>query len=137
MTIIALNEFALAFKTNIDNIPNKTPYLFTPETEKIIGKKTWSKSVKRIGLHWTGNKENEYEKFRRIELEKLRKLLNLPFEFHSLEIDYNISDLNVMKKYKNLICHKDEVLGFDKTAGLIECMDLIISIDACFSFYGY
>ena len=35
-----------------------------------------------------------------------------------------------MKKYKNLICHKDEILGFDKTAGLVESMDLIISIDS-------
>ena len=121
----------LAFKTSIDNIPNKTPYLFTPETEKNYWKKKLgSKSVKRIGLHWTGNEENEYEKFRRIELEKLRKLLDLPFEFHSLEIDYNESDLSVMKKYKNLICHKDEILGFDKTAGLVESMDLIISIDS-------
>ena len=55
----------LAFKTSIDNIPNKTPYLFTPETEKNYWKKKLgSKSLKRIGLHWMCNEENEYEKFK-------------------------------------------------------------------------
>ena len=127
----SIMSLPLAFKTLLNNVPNKTPYFFTPENQKNYWKKKLgSKLKKRIGLHWSGNAKNPYEKYRKIDLEKLTKILDLPFEFHSLDIKYNEADLKIMKKYKNLTCHKNEILGFEKTAGLIESMDLVICIDS-------
>ena len=126
-----LMSLPLAFNTELHTIPNQIPYLFTPK-DKIAywGKKLGSKIKKRIGLMWSGNPQYENDHNRSIYLEKLTEFFDLPFEFHSLQIDYNKFDLKLLKKYKNLICHqKDELLGFDNTAGLIESMDLIISVD--------
>ena len=119
-----LMSLPLAFNTLINTIPNNVPYLFTPQDKNDYWvKKLGPKSVKRIGLMWSGNHN------RGLCLEKLTKLFDLPFEFHSLEIDYNKFDLKLLKSFKNLTCHKDEVVGFDNAAGLINSMDLIISVD--------
>lgn len=126
-----LMSLPLAFNTQLDSIPNKVPYLFTPKDKKDYWKKKiGSKITKRIGLMWSGNPQYENDHNRSINLDKLSELFDLPFEFHSLQIDYSKFDLKLLKKYKNLICHdKSELLGFDNTAGLIESMDLIISVD--------
>lgn len=125
-----LMSLPLAFKTKVHTIPNKTPYLFTPQNKKNYWKrKLGVKSKKRIGLMWSGNPENENDYNRSMKLENLINLLETPFEFHSLQIDYNKFDLKLMSKFKNLINHKDAIKGFDNTAGLIEAMDLIISVD--------
>ena len=55
--------------------------------------------------------------------------MDLPFEFHSLEINYSQEDEDLLNKTINLECHKKDILGFDNTAGLIENMDLIITTD--------
>ena len=125
-----LMSLPLAFNTKINTIPNKTPYLFTPKDKKDYWmKKLGSKLTKRIGLMWSGNPQNENDHNRSMKLKDLINLFETPFEFHSLQIDYNEFDLSLMNKFKNLINHKDEIKGFDNTAGLIESMDLIISVD--------
>jgi hypothetical protein len=125
-----LMSLPLAFNTSIDTIPDKIPYLFTPIDKRDYWvKKLGPKSTKRIGLMWSGNLLNYNDHNRSIYLEKLTKLFDLPFEFHSLQIDYNKFDLRLLKNFKNLTCHKDEIIGFDNAAGLIDSMDLIISVD--------
>ena len=126
----SLMSLPLALNTQLDTIPNKVPYLFTPKDKKDYWvKKLGSKSKKRIGLMWSGNPLNYNDHNRSICLDKLTNFFDLPFEFHSLQINYNKFDLKLLNNFKNLICHKNEVLGFDNTAGLIESMDLIISVD--------
>ena len=125
-----LMSLPLALNKRINTIPNKTPYLYTPE----INKKYWKeklgpKVTKRIGLIWSGSPLNENDHNRSIKLKTLMNLFELPFEFHSLQIEYNEFDLKLMKKLKNLINHKNKIKGFDNTAGLIESMDLVISVD--------
>ena len=125
-----LLSLPLALNTKLETIPNKTPYLFTPKDKKDYWReKLGKKSRKRIGLMWNGNPENENNHNRSINLKKLIKLLDLPYEFHSLQINHNKFELEIIKKYENLFIHEDEIKGFDKTAGLIESMDLIISVD--------
>ena len=125
-----LLSLPLAFNTTLDNLPIKTPYLFTPKDKKDYWKeKLRNKSRKRIGLMWNGNPENENNHNRSINLKKLVKLFDLPFEFHSLQINHDKFELEIIKKHKNLFTHEDEIKGFDNTAGLIDSMDLIISVD--------
>ena len=129
-----LMSLPLVFKTNLNNIPNKAPYL-SANKEKVNKwqKKLGQKNKKRIGLVWSGNAKNKYEKFRKIRLKNLKKLLELPFEFHSLHIEYDKDDMPYLNKNNNLICHDNSIIGFDNTAALIECMDLVISIDSSVS----
>ena len=125
-----LMSLPLAFNSTLDNIPNKTPYLFTPDDKKNYWKeKLGNKIRKRIGLMWNGNPENEQNINKSVQLEILIKLFDLPYEFHSLQINHSEFELKIIKKYENFYNHENEIKGFDKTAGLIESMDLIISID--------
>ena len=125
-----LLSLPLALNTTLETIPNETPYLFTPKDKKDYWKeKLGNKLRKRIGLMWNGNPENENNHNRSINLKKLIKLFDLPYEFHSLQINHNKFELEIIKKHENLFIHENEIKGFDKTAGLIESMDLIISVD--------
>ena len=47
-------------------------------------------------------------------LKKLIKLFDLPYEFHSLQINHNKFELEIIKKHENLFIHEDEIKGFDK-----------------------
>ena len=120
----------LAFGTSIDTIPNKTPYFFTPKDKLNFWKQKLKNSKsKKIGIKWTGSKSYGSEDKRSINLEQLKTLFDLPYEFHSLEIEYSKNDEKLLKEIKNFHCHKNEIIGFDSTAGLIEAMDVIISVD--------
>ena len=125
-----LMSLPLAFKTQLNNIPNKFPYLsVSKEKTNEWQKKLGPKSKKRIGLKWSGKIGNEYNLTREINLNNLSKILNLPYEFHSLHIEYDNADLKFFKKFKNFYNHDNEIFGFDNTAALVNEMDLIISID--------
>ena len=118
-----------AFNTTIDTIPNKIPYLFTPKDKKIFWKEKLKNNNTKIGLKWSGNSKYQNDKNRSTSLEKFKPLFELPYEFHSLHIEYSEEDKVIMKDISNLFCHKDEILGLDNTAGLIDAMDLVISVD--------
>ena len=120
----------LVFNTDLNSIPKEIPYLFTPEvSKKKWNKKLGTKKIKKIGLKWTGNKNYHDDEYRSTNLNKLINLFDISVDFHSLEIEYSNDDENLLKNIKNLYCHKNEIIGFDNTAGLIETMDLIITAD--------
>ena len=119
----------LAFKTTLKTIPNNVPYLFTPNKIKKYWQNKLDNTNKKIGLKWSGNLSYYDDKNRSTSLETFKPLFELPYEFHSLQIEYTEEDEKLMKTITNLKCHKNEIIGFDNTAGLIESMDLIISVD--------
>ncbi len=118
-----------AFKTTLDTIPNKVPYLFTPKDIKNFWKEKLDNTKIKIGLKWSGNPKYSDDKNRSTTLDKFLPLFELPFEFHSLHIDYTPFDEKTMINIPNLFCHKNEIIGLENTAGLIEAMDLVISVD--------
>ena len=125
----SISSLPLAFKTSLNNIPNITPYLFIDEKKIFFWEKKINKNKKNIGIKWTGNKSYWDDQNRSTSLNKIKSLFDLSYEFHSLEIEYSKDDLNMMKNIKNLHCYKNELIGFENTAGLIENMDLIITTD--------
>ena len=120
----------LAFNTSLETIPCQIPYLITPKKIKDFWTKKFKENKKiKIGIKWSGSKKYALNKERSISLEKLKPIFKLPYDFHSLQIEYENDDEKLMKTIPNIFCHKDEIRGLDKTAGLIETMDLIISVD--------
>ena len=116
--------------TDLNNIPKNVPYIFTPENEK----KNWLKKLDTknkylVGIKWRGSTSYKDDNNRSIKLEEIKPLLNLPFEFHSLDIELHDEDKEIISENPNLIFHGNDLLGMEKTAGLIENLDLIISVD--------
>ena len=123
-------SLALAFKTTLDTIPSKEPYFFTPKIIKL----NWEKKLNgfkrlNIGLKWTGNSSYVDDMNRSTTLKELKPLFDLPYDFHSLEIEYTKEDETLLNNITNLKCHKKDILGLDNTAGLIENLDLVISVN--------
>ena len=123
-------SLALAFKTTLDTIPSKEPYFFTPKIIKLNWKKKLN-GFKRlnIGLKWTGNSSYVDDMNRSTTLKELKPLFDLPYDFHSLEIEYTKEDEALLNNITNLKCHKKDIIGLDNTAGLIENLDLVISVN--------
>jgi len=120
----------LAFKTELDTIPKQNPYLFaTDDKKRYWQEKLGKKTATRIGLVWSGNISHENDRNRSLSLDQLKPWLNLPYEFHSLQIDYRDHDLKLLPTFPNLYCHEKDISDFSDTAGLIESMDLIICVD--------
>ena len=125
----SIGSLPLAFGTTLKNIPNKTPYFFISDSEKFIWRQKLKKNTKNIGLKWTGNKLYWDDENRSTSLNKILDLFELPYDFHSLEIDYSDTDEMTVSNIKNLHCHKKELRGLDKTAAFIENLDLVITTD--------
>ena len=117
------------FKTNLQTIPNKIPYLFADKTKELFWKEKIKNNKKKIGLVWSGNSKNLTIFNRNISLQKLTPILDLPFSFHSLQIEIAEHEKKIFNKYKNLNNHKNEIIGFHNTAALISNLDLVITID--------
>jgi Flp pilus assembly protein TadD len=123
-------SLALAFKTTLETIPSKEPYFFTPKNINY----NWKKKLNgfdrlNIGLKWTGNSSYIDDKYRSTTLNELKPLFNLPYDFHSLEIEYSKDDETLLQNTANLKCHKKDIIGLENTAGLIENLDLVISVN--------
>jgi tetratricopeptide (TPR) repeat protein len=120
----------LALKTTLENIPSKVPYLFA-DSHKIAAwqERLGSKKRPRVGLAWSGKTAFINDRNRSLALEHLIPLLKLPFEFHSLQVEYRKSDPNLLKSFPQIHDHHNLLRDFADTAALISEMDLIVSVD--------
>lgn len=118
------------FKTSLDTIPAETPYLY-PDNSKVAywRDQLGSTRLPRVGIVWSGQKLHANDSNRSISLEMLLPLFSLPVEWHSLQKEYRSSDLEVLNLYSEIRQHQRQLHDFSDTAALIECMDLVISVD--------
>jgi tetratricopeptide (TPR) repeat protein len=120
-----------AFKTRLETIPAKTPYVAASE-ERVL---TWASQLSnsgmpRIGLVWGGNPEFEDDKTRSIGLAPLTPLLSTPgFQFVSIQKDLRSGDAEILQKFPQLIHLGDKLADFSDTAAIMSLLDLIISSD--------
>ena len=119
-----------AFNTNTQNIPASIPYLFSDKVKREYWNKKLSKKTKpRVGLVWSGSTAHRNDKSRSLPLKDLEPVLELPFEFHSLQKEVRENDQKTLFEFNQVHQHQDELNDFSDTAALIEEMDLIISVD--------
>jgi len=119
----------LAFQARVENLPAAAPYLFVdPAKREIWRERLGPKSRPRVGLVWSGRAENKNDFHRSLPLEKLRPLLDLPLEFHSLQKEYRNGDEALLAGL-SLRDHQAQQADFSDTASLMAEMDLILSVD--------
>jgi tetratricopeptide (TPR) repeat protein len=139
-------SLAHAFKTTLDSIPNKTPYLYTnskkyADWSEIINKSSPQKKLNakqiRIGLSWAGSGHYAGRKNLRRDVPiKLIKNFLWEFineeniEFYSLQVDK--SNLTLLE-LGNLFAYETRIKDFSDTAALISNLDLVISVDTAVS----
>jgi tetratricopeptide (TPR) repeat protein len=120
----------LAFKTTVETIPAQIPYLYADEAKKKQWCKNFGEKTKpRIGLVWSGTPNHRNDHNRSFPLRQLSDLLDLPFEFHSLQKDVRAVDIDALEEFSQVHQHQDDLLDFSDTAALVEQMDIVISVD--------
>ena len=138
----SLMSLPYAFRTNIHDIPNDVPYLFSENNKK----NSWLKRLKKnklfkVGLVWSGgiggNNPQQFATRKRrnmplIYFEGFKKIKNV--SFYSLQKGkFAESELKILKEEKwagpEIIDFSCDLFDFSDTAALIENMDLVISVD--------
>jgi hypothetical protein len=121
----------LAFDTNFDTIPSEIPYLHSyPEDLRGWHKKLGKKTCPRVGLVWSGSSVFRNDHNRSVLFGELSPLISLPgIEFHILQKELRIIDRPLVDQCGNIRFHGEELDDFMDTAGLIQEMDLVISVD--------
>jgi len=124
-----LLSLPLAFKTDINNIPNPTYYLAPTITNLSKWKvKLGEKVLPRVGLVWSGNSTHINDHNRSLLLENLLVLLPNQFEYISLQKEVREIDESVL--LNSPIKHFGESINdFADTAALCKLMDIVISVD--------
>jgi ADP-heptose:LPS heptosyltransferase len=130
---LAIGSLCKFYRNELDEFP-KTPYLKANAeiSQKYKDKLNSLSNRKKIGISWRGGTTDTGELFRRIELEKWVDLFKEDFDFISLQYkDDAEKDLQEFNdKYPEFKIHhwRDVIDDYDETAGLIDNLDLIISV---------
>jgi tetratricopeptide (TPR) repeat protein len=134
-----LMSLPLAFRTTLETIPGRVPYLHCDEEKS----NAWRRRLRqgsglRVGLVWsTGHDQRTWsiveQKRRDIPLSQLESLNIEGVDFYSLQIgDAAVSQLKSLQSAgwngPKIADHTDEIRDFSDTAALIDNLDLVISV---------
>jgi hypothetical protein len=119
-----------AFKTSLRNIPTNE-YLanFSVDKSSVFSKRVHQKNnLLNVGICWSGS-DTLVENYKRsVDLEIIKPLLELPVNFHVVQKEIKPDEKNILEAL-GINCHEDIIHNFFDTASLIDCMDLVITID--------
>jgi tetratricopeptide (TPR) repeat protein len=122
-------SLAFAFKTTVDTIPARTPYLSaSPELIARWEQKLGPRKKLRVGLVWSGNPNQVNDHTRSIPLADFLPWFLPSVELFSLQKEVRVCDLQFLKSRGDLIHFGDALGDFSDTAALVSCMDLVISV---------
>ena len=120
----------LAFGTRLDTIPAAVPYLKTPAASLAKwGALLGAKARPRIGLTWSGSTWHRNDRSRSIPLARFFPLLDTNADFFSLQKEYRDSDRELLAAEPRIRDFSASLLDFSDTAGLMEQLDLVITVD--------
>jgi len=118
------------FAAELATIPAPASYI-TPPAERIA---PWAprlpKAGLRVGLAWSGHRDNARDNERSIAFARLLPLFAIPgTRFVSLQKDVRASDAADVRSCANMLDLSAELHDFADTAAVIAQLDLVISVD--------
>lgn len=126
-----LMSLPMVFGTGLETIPADIPYLKTPDASAARWRAQLGvRSKPRIGLVWAGGQRLLNNPTRDMRLELLRPLLQRDAEWFGLQKAISGADMKTLRSMPQINCIGDGLANFAETAGLIEQLDLIISVDS-------
>jgi tetratricopeptide (TPR) repeat protein len=125
-----LMSLPLAFKTTIDTIPTRNPYIFSKLAKVAMWEAKLGNRIRpRIGIVWSGNLKHKNDHNRSISLKQL--LLYLPdnCQYVSLQKGLSLDDGKVLHANPHILNFAHELRDFSDTAALTDLLDCIVSVD--------
>jgi tetratricopeptide (TPR) repeat protein len=126
-----LLSLPLAFKTGLETIPARIPYLSAGEDRVRAWRQRLSETgMRRIGIAWAGNPSFKGDQTRSIGLARLSPLLATPgVAFFALQRDLRDGDRDILRSNPHVTPLGDAVEDFGDTAAIMAGLDLVISSD--------
>lgn len=113
---------------SLDRVPVDIPYLQVPPS---LDPLLPASDRCKVGIVWSGNPENPYNRTRAVPLEQLLTLVEIPsIQLYSLQKDPTTADLALLAAHPTVIDLRDRLTDFVATAQLIQQLDWVISIDS-------
>lgn len=129
----SLMSLPMLFETRLETIPSKVPYLFaTPESSAKWKERIASvqQSGLKVGINWAGQPKHENDRERSIKLEELAPLAEAKgVQFYSLQKEHGGEQAKTPPPGMILHDWMAECEDFADSAGLIDNLDLIITVD--------
>jgi tetratricopeptide (TPR) repeat protein len=131
---IPLLSLPFALKVRAADLAAPQPYLHADETLVSQWRHLLADSTRRprIGIVWSGSRTHLNDRNRSLSIEQLKPLLDADADFFSLQHDVResdracLADLHQSGKLRD-VCGR--LTNFAETAALIDCLDLVISVD--------
>ena len=112
----------------LENIPYKEKYLFIDKNKVNQFKEHFNKNKLNIGIVWAGNPEQENDKNRSMKFEDIKELGKIKgIQLYSLQKGKVVDEVDFTNT--GIIDLSHEIKDYEDTAGIIENLDLIISVD--------
>lgn len=130
-----LLSLPLALGTTVDAIPGEVPYLAASPRQvaawqERLGPRRHSPRGLRIGLAWSGNPAYLNDRQRSMALDTLMPLWGADAELVVLHERLREADLATFRANADrLRSFFDELTDFTATAALVQCMDLVVTVD--------
>jgi tetratricopeptide (TPR) repeat protein len=124
-----LMSLPLAFGTRLSTIPHAGTYLFgDPHASGFWKAKLGATAAMRIGFVWSGNRMNQGDVRRSMDLLDLSGLWGQGDHWCSLQKEVTVHEAHILDD-AGIAHFETDLTTFNHTAALIEQMDLVISVD--------
>ena len=127
-----LLSLPMVFGTTLATIPNSVPYLLAPNQlfEQWSHKFSAYGNRLKVGLAWAGNPRQRNDRNRSMQFDQLCELTNISgIDFFSLQVGPAAAQGATSKHFARVNDLTGELKDFADTAGLIQCLDLVVSVD--------
>jgi len=119
------------FKTTLDNIPNKSPYIHAPKQLKPELGECLGGDGLRVGLAWSGSPSNAKNAIRNIPLSSLAALGNISgIRFFGIQKGPGSEQASSPPENMDFTDLSHLIDDFSDTASVISKLDLVISVDS-------
>ena len=120
----------LALHTRLETIPARVPYLrVSKERLALWTERLGAKTLKRVGLVWSGDASHPNDHNRSIACRDLIQDLPSEFSYFSLQRDVRIADLDYLAREPRVRFFGQQIKDFMDTAALCELMDIVLTVD--------
>lgn len=120
----------LAFGTEPQTVPAAIPYLAAdPQRVAQWRARLGTSERPRVGLAWSGNAQHKNDRNRSLPLQQLQSLCALDCQFVSLQPEVRDTDRAAFAAWPGLVDAGVELRDFGDTAALLECIDLVVTVD--------
>lgn len=122
---VAIGSLGKWFRNRLEDFP-KTPFLTSTAFKYDL-----SGSKPKIGISWKGGYKSTRKDLRSLTLDQLEPLLRLDADFYSLQYTKGADkEIQEFTERTGIVIHHDQEMvdDYDRTAGFIQSLDLVISV---------